>query len=60
MGDDDGKARAIADADTAAARLTGTTLKSQFAAERVKVIDKIQSPPADFHTSSPSRVESDL
>jgi hypothetical protein len=38
MGDDDGRAHAIDDADATASKLTATNLKAQFATERAKVV----------------------
>jgi hypothetical protein len=37
LGDADGRAQAIGDADAAAAKLSATSLKAQFAAERAKI-----------------------
>ena len=38
LGDDNGKSRAIADADAAASKLTAPDLQAQFASERAKVL----------------------
>lgn len=41
LGDEDGKTHAIGDADAAAANLTAADLRSQFAAERAKVVARL-------------------